>query len=491
MTVQEALKDKDFQGLPVEEKRKALSGIDKDFAGLPKGEQDKVFTAIGAPAPEAKSKTFGQKVKDDLSTIASNVIPSGKKFIENSVHGLTHPIESLQGITDIAAGATEKIAGPPGVPAWDRKGKKGPNEASTEAAGQYFGNRFGHPYETLKQDPVGMLADVSSVLSLAGMGERLPGVAGTISKLAKTGAELTNPITPVSKTVSALRQGIGATQIPEWMMGHTMKMPPGSVRDEIRGSILDTLVRKEGLPLTGKTLPQMNKTIGELDNGITSTLENLSSAGSEFDIDVVTKALDDLKGTYKNRPRPDHYNKVIDQVKDDYINHAFVNQGKINLSDATELKKGTYAEIENYYKKQQKPETGRAGIRNDVEATAKAKAAAALREAVLSHPDVPPEIRSTMAKEAGLLNARKWVERALNRGGNLDPINLSGMLFGALVDGGLPGAIAYKIATSQTVMSRMAVTLARGSQKAAAVGRVAKPASLVEYQMNQINRAAE
>ena len=80
------------------------------------------------------------------------------------------------------------------------------------------------------------------------------------------------------------------------------------------------------------------------------------------------------------------------------------------------------------------------------------------------------------------MNARKWVERATNRGGNLDPISLSGMLFGVLAEKGIPGAAAWRIAVSQPVMSRFAIWLGSGSEKLSLLEKAAMLGTIGMYQ---------
>jgi len=215
-------------------------------------------------------------------------------------------------------------------------------------------------------------------------------------------------------------------------------------------------------------------------------LKNLSRVGADADIGVITKRLEALKKKYANRPDAQPYMDAIDKVKDQFIEHSFVSGGRISLADAHQLKKGTYQEIQSWYKKGQKPETGRVGIRNDPQAVAKAEAAATLRDAVLEHPRVPAKIKAMMKKEAGLMNARKWVERATNRGGNLDVINLSGMMFGVLVDRGVPGALAWKIVSTQGAKSRLAIGIANGSEKLRKLGVVTKAGSLGSFQAGRL-----
>lgn len=250
------------------------------------------------------------------------------------------------------------------------------------------------------------------------------------------------------------------------LYGRSMKIPPGSVSEEVRDKILDTMALQEKIPLGPFKTKKINKIVGKLDNDISKTLTDLSGQGKEIDINGVATSLDSLKPKYANRPNAQSYFDAIDEVKDQFLNHAFVNQGtgKISLIDANNLKKGSYEEIGKYYSKLQKPETGRVGIKSDVDAAATAKAASAIRDAILTHPDVPPQVVNDLKREASLMNARKWVERATNRGANLDPVGLLPILFGMLVERGLPLTVAYRIAQSQPVMSRLAISMGQAGK---------------------------
>lgn len=359
-------------------------------------------------------------------------------------------------------------------------------------AGKAIGKDYAQAYggvenikRTIAEHPARVGLDVSTVLMPAAKLAQVGGLAKTAGALS-TVADITNPIGTAGKVVSGVRKVIGSTGLPESLMARTAKIPPGSLRDTERTKVLKTLVRDEGIPLGKNTVAKMTDTIADLDTTISREINAASRAGADMDVNRISTALDDLKRTYANRPKPQDYYDTIDAVKQDYLNHAFNNQGRISLEDAHALKKGTYAEIQDYYMKQQKPETGRVGIKTDVEAAGKAVAAKTLREEVLNNPAIPDSVKTMMKREAGLMNARKWVERATNRGGNLDPVGLSGMLFSVMVEGGIPGAAAWRIATSQPVMSRIAIGLARGSKTMKVVGEVAKPGTVVAAQAERV-----
>jgi len=432
-----------------------------------------------APKENKVSSWEGQAPKESsfsFSEMASNIPSSGVEFLKNMVQPLLHPIETGKALGKTGMGFIEKL-----IP-----GDQG-HEQFADSMLNFFTERYGGMdkfLKTVQNDPVGFAADLSTVFGGAGTALQASkiGLLSKAGKVASTAGKVLNPVTAPFEAAGGVRTLLSKTELPESIYARTMKMPPGSLGEEGRASVLQTLVREEKLPLGKNTLFKVNQIIKDTDKKIGDTLEALSQQGAQVDINVVVNALDDLKTAYKNRPNPQPYYKAIEAVKQDYINHSFVNQGRLTLTDAQALKKGTYQEISSYYMKQQKPETGRIGIQNDIDAASKAKAAQALRQAVLDEPSVPQEIKVAMKKEAGLMNARKWVERATNRGGNLDPISLSGMLFGVLAEKGIPGAAAWRIAVSQPVMSRFAIWLGSGSEKLSLLEKAAMPGTIGMYQ---------
>ena len=360
-------------------------------------------------------------------------------------------------------------------------------------AGKAIGKEYAQAYggienikQTIAEHPARIGMDISTAALPAAKLAQVGGLAKTAGALS-TAADLTNPLGVAGKVVSGARKAVGSTGLPESIYARTAKIPPGSLRDTERTKVLKTLVREEGIPLGKNTVAKMTDTIADLDTTISREITTASRAGADMDVNRIVTVLDDLKKTYKNRPSPQDYYDTIDAVKQNYLDHAFNNQGRMSLADAHALKKGTYAEIQDYYMKQQKPETGRVGIKTDVEAAAKATAAKTLREEVLNNPAIPDSVKSSMKREAGLMNARKWVERATNRGGNLDPIGISGMFFSIMVEGGIPNAVAWRVATSQPVMSRIAIGLARGSKTMKVAGEVAKPGIVAAAQTGRIS----
>jgi len=518
---------------PSVEDLKAKGFTDQELADYNSGTTQKTVSPIADATPKSGiqslvDKLIPQSAREYAGEMASNIIPDAVTTAKGIGSAVLHPYDTAKNLGTLASGALES-----GVKAGIRHFSSGsaiserlrpptPEEQMfTQAIGDPISKMVGEPSllaQWVKEHPVQTAMNVSGLTGLAGKAAGVAGLSKTATSLG-TVSEFTDPLALAGKWISLVRKGVGTTSIPEELYARTMKIPPGSLRDEGRQAVLKTLVRDEGLPLNSLTVKKINQDVGSLENKISGVLDSLSSkapgVGTEIDVNSVVNSLDNIKKDYANRGNPEYYNRVIDRVKNDYIEHDFVKRldqevttvqpssildqngqpmqvpvttieqvptGMSSIADANQLKKGIYAEIEAYYKKGQKPETGRAGIRNDVEAATKAKMASLLRDSIVSNPEVPGTVRLDLSRQAGLLNARKWVERATNRAGNLDVVSLSGMAFGVLVEKGLPGAIAYKIATSQNVLSRIAVGLAQGSKTMQSIGSGLKIGEQAGYQ---------
>lgn len=338
---------------------------------------------------------------------------------------------------------------------------------------------YSKPLDYAYNRPLDVLMDAATLFS---MGGALPGAAG---KVATIGERVTNPVGWPGELIGGARQAVGATGIPEWMMTKVLKTPPGEVGQKVKASISSTVVN-EGKMVTKNLPAKMSATIARLDNDINDTLNLLTASGAKkVNLNQVSRALNDLKLKYKDFPNPQEYYDAIDQVKQAYLTHPNAAQGEISLIDAHNLKKGTYKEIGNWYRKTQGPETKRVGIQTDIEAVAKDTAARALREAVINHPDVPDIVKTQLGREAGLMEARRWVERAVNKGENIDPVRLTTLLAGILIDNGVTPAIAYRIAGSQPAMSQIAIWLKKGSQTAQQLGDIGTRGYIGAYQIGK------
>lgn len=148
-----------------------------------------------APAPAEPAKAEDISWGDVPLTAASNVLPSAARFGSDLLHAVIHPIDTVTNLGRVGLGAAEKL-----IP-----GEQG-HEQYANAVGQFFADRYGgvdNLKHTMATDPVGFLADVSTVLTGGSMAAaRAPGMAGRVAEVA---GKVANAVDPVAGAVNATK----------------------------------------------------------------------------------------------------------------------------------------------------------------------------------------------------------------------------------------------------------------------------------------------
>jgi hypothetical protein len=152
------------------------------------------FPQLANPA-EVESLANAPANREFLANMVKNVPSSAVNLATNIVQPVLHPVDTVTGIYNAGKGALQKagvVSGEDAIP-------------NADAVGQFFKERYGGAKEiakTIEEDPVGFLADLSTVLSLGGTAvARAPGVAGEIAGAARTAGTAINPLTPVAAAV--------------------------------------------------------------------------------------------------------------------------------------------------------------------------------------------------------------------------------------------------------------------------------------------------
>ena len=210
---------------------------------------DDVGRAVVAKFPQYQSLVTDTSEPEDptrMQKIGRSAAEYGKSMYE----AVRHPVETVKGMGAIASGAAEKI-----IPGEQK------HEATFDAVTDFFKERYGSVdgiKRTLDEDPVGLLADLSFVLSapagLAKLGARAAGLTRTAAmagKVAKTGAAI-EPLSIATKGAGAVARGIGATgeKVAETVAGvttskgtepfkHALDRPSAEFKAAMRGSTRD------------------------------------------------------------------------------------------------------------------------------------------------------------------------------------------------------------------------------------------------------------
>lgn len=145
--------------------------------------------------PAAAAAAHNRQYAADL---VSNIPGSAVKMATDMVQPIIHPQETIDNIANIGKGVLEKF----GV-------KSGADHIKyADAVGQFFADRYGswdNVKKTLKDDPVGTLADVSTILTAGGSAAaRAPGVVGKVGEAARAVGGAVDPLNAVGATAKAV-----------------------------------------------------------------------------------------------------------------------------------------------------------------------------------------------------------------------------------------------------------------------------------------------
>ncbi len=203
-----------------EDQAKATSvPIPSQVSAHPKmnGDDDWKMWSQQADTPAGGDGGIVDYAKDTISNIPS----SAGKFIGNIYQSVRHPADTLRAIGSIPVGLAEKAGVPMPAP--------GPGEhdaaQNLDAMWDALKQRYGSPHafaETIRTDPVGAAADISSVIGgVGGLAKgtsavaraaslpRAAAAAGDIADTARTVSNATNPMNLVTKPVGAAMKATG------------------------------------------------------------------------------------------------------------------------------------------------------------------------------------------------------------------------------------------------------------------------------------------
>ena len=142
-----------------------------------------------------------------------NLGPSAQQFASNIAQPFIHPVETARNLGRVSKGALEKagiLGGTQEIPYAD-------------AVGKFFIDRYGsmeNLRHTMGTDPIGFLADLSTVLTAGGaMAAKAPGIIGDIGEAAAAAGDVINPAGVIGKAGKGL--GFGASEFIGGLGTHT------------------------------------------------------------------------------------------------------------------------------------------------------------------------------------------------------------------------------------------------------------------------------
>lgn len=142
-----------------------------------------------------------------------NAPASAVKFAQGIAQPFLHPIDTGKAIFDVGYGLASKLHG--AVGGTQDPEQKAKDEAAANAVGEHFKGRYGSMEgfkKALAEDPVGVIADVSVVLTGGGAAlSRGPGVVAKAGEVASAAGNAIDPLMNAGRAVKAA--GTGAANV--------------------------------------------------------------------------------------------------------------------------------------------------------------------------------------------------------------------------------------------------------------------------------------
>jgi hypothetical protein len=306
------------------------SGLNADLYGLPK------------PAEKSKPMGYGEMVGQAITNIPS----SAGNLVSGLYHAVTNPVQTVSGIMDVAAGGLQN-AMPKSVVDFVNKFESNPEAAqraviAANEAGGALKQRYGSVEgikNTIATDPVGAMADLSTLITGAGGLARggaiglnaipksaasLKTVSGlnTAADILGKAADVTNPVNAMvnlpskaydlagalTKQGLALKTGVGTEPITQAVKAG--QEGNATFLENMRGQVPITQVLDDA-----KTnLAKMNS---EKQAEYRSGMGNVKSDTSVLDFAGIDKAIKDAENMayFKGKIKDKTAAKVLDDIK--------------------------------------------------------------------------------------------------------------------------------------------------------------------------------
>ena len=342
---------------------------------------------------------------DTLKKAVSNVPSSGALYAKNVYQMIRHPVQTAE----TTGKAAMNIAGP-GIERLLDPNKEidsvipYPEADMISLLKQRYGNLDAFK-ETLANDPVGTMADISSVFYPASKAASGMGFARTATTLEKA-SQVTEPMN-LLKAGGGIMRGAATSLIPK---GVPSRLYESAVKlstalpIEQRRRIVNTALEKQIMP-TYNGLSKLNRGIDSLNTEISSMIDTAAAAGEKISLDRLFKGFDDLEqNILEVSGEPITGFNKFESVKDEIKQaNEMIGRNELTVKEAQKMKQRIYRELEKEY--------NRVSL-HPISAEARMAVARNLKEAI---EEIIPEVKELNANESELIELRDAITRATER----------------------------------------------------------------------------
>jgi hypothetical protein len=427
-----------------------------------------------------------------LSGFAGNVLGSGARMVENTVDALIHPIDTITSLASIPVGVYQKAGGP--VPA----GFDDHHLKMVDAMIDHLKQRYGSldaAKKTLYEDPVGVMADLSTalgggggVLSKAGKLSEV-GALGRAGEVVSTLSRVTNPVSIVTRPAAAAgrwgasKAGLNAEDLYRTALRPRIDTPVEDVRQMVQTGLTNTL------PVSESGAEALQGLLTDLQSKIEAKTKAAGAAGITIDPKKVAQRVDEIEarmgGTY-SQVNPVKDRQTIQRSREEFLaentlpgqtavppqptgmldpyGRPIMTPGQpatlsqsipIPADDAQRMKVGTYQKIRQDY-----------GAMSTAQVESQKALARGLKEELSA---ALPELTGLNESQGKLLDLQPVLESAVNKAANRSGWFKHMVTAGAATAiGGKPLGAVYSIMSAvlddPAVRSRLAIAINKAQQ---------------------------
>jgi hypothetical protein len=423
--------------------------------------------------PFAEPEVTGETPWGEVGMEAVANIPSSAKRLAGDIYqAVRHPIETGKSVVGLARGVAQKAI--PGEQA---------QEKYADAMGEFIKERYGGEEElkrTIAEDPVGALADLAMVFTVAGGTLKTAGKVRGLEKAAKTGEVISKIGTAAEPLSLAAKAGVGALKgvpkfVPERIYETVAKIPPTKFKnpkDRIRAvrTALD-----EGIPPTQRGVDLLWEKVGVIEDKVANIIGK--SPDEPIQTGDIARALNDVRKDWADDPFARQFLDEIDALEVEFLR----GKGKtITAKNAQKMKKRAYKTIRKAYDKE---------LTSVGEDARMAVADGTLKELKTLF----PELGELGVEEGKLLDLNKAIFNAVGRIENHKMFSLTSMMGGLGVGGVTQSPMAalstlalVQIIGHPKVQSQLAIALTRA--KKAKLSEVARKGTGARVAAEQAGR---
>ena len=359
------------------------------------------------PQQEQQSQSWGNVASQAIGNIPS----SAANMASGLGQAIMHPIDTYKGMADLVGGELSKI-----LPDWASKLDNPKDVARAQktasAVNDFYANRYGSMEgfkQSLAQDPVGVVSDLSAALGIGGA--LAPGKVGAALKSASMA---TNPINIAGKGVKLAGKAIGTTAktITGMITGAGSDAMAQAAKAGYTGNKTFLANMRGNVPIddvlaTAKQNLQMMRSAKNLE--YKNNMAAVASDKTVLDFKGIDKAINNAKSmvTFKGQvksPVAGKYIQKISEAVDDWKN---LNPAEYHTPEGLDaLKQKIWSIMEKIPDKQKTAELAAQGVYNSVKNEIAAQA---------------PIYSKTMEQYSNASDQINEIQRALSLGKKASP----------------------------------------------------------------------